>query len=399
MFTWSKKRVYLDHAGAMPVVPEAKRAFTLALRFEGNPGALHQEAQKAAEALFTARKEIAAELGCKAQEIIFTSGGTEGNNLAILGLFKRLMLMGKEAKKTHWIVSGIEHPSVLDCFAHIKDMGAEVTVLAPDPNGRIQVTALKDALRKETVCVSIGWANGEIGVVQPLGAFSETIRAYEKENGTEILFHSDLGQAPLYLSPQVHTLGVDVATLDGGKLGAPRGIGAIFLKSGKQLVALLYGGSQEAGLRPGTENVALSAGFAAALKQAAIVRGRESVRLEKLREHLIRKIESSAALTGVVINGSARHHVPHITNISIPHIDNEYITLGLDREGFALATKSACKEGERASHVILALTSEEDVWRASSALRISAGLDTREADIDSYVQTLGRLVSKYRTQT
>lgn len=382
----------------MPVSKEARDAFVSALQFEGNPGALHQEAQDAAHALGEARKEIASQLGCRAREIIFTSGGTEGNNLAILGRFKQLILDGRAPRETHWIVSAIEHPSVLDCFEHIKEMGGMVTIIQPDAQGRIQASVLTSALQKETVCVSIGWANGEIGVVQPLSALSEVIRTYEKEQGTQIMFHSDLGQAPLYLSPQVHTLGVDVATLDGGKLGAPRGVGTLFLKSGTKLSALMYGGSQESGLRPGTENLALAMGLAAALQHVASIRHSESPRLEVLREYLLKSFEGSAALEGTVVNGSLKHHLPHIVNVSVPYIDNEYITLGLDRAGFSLSTKSACNEGERVSHVIAALGGGEDAWRASSALRISMGQETQKGDIDVLIRVLGRLVTEYRAQ-
>ena len=394
----STKRVYLDTAGAMPVHPEAREAFLKALKLEGNPGALHAEAGKAQAELTDARKSLAEALGVKAREIAFTSGGTEGNNLAILGLFKKLALGGRAIGTTHWIVGAIEHPSVLECFAHIEQMGGKVTRIMPDSTGRVLAASIAGALTDETVLVSIGWANGEIGTVQPLSAIAEALESYEKAHGTRIIFHSDAGQAPLYLFPYAHTLGVDLMTLDGGKLGSPRGVGALYVASGTELAPLLYGGAQESGLRPGTENVALAAGFAAALSALARMRAAESVRMEGLREQLIMRIVQSAALKGAVINGSPKHHLSHIVNVSIPLIENEYVTLALDQAGFALATKSACKEGERASHVISAMTDASDAWRATNALRISMGSATSLDDVERFVRSLESVILRFQAQ-
>jgi cysteine desulfurase len=394
----SAKRVYLDTAGAMPVRPEAREAFLEASKLEGNPGALHAEAGRAQAVLSHARASIAEALGVKAREIILTSGGTEGNNLAILGLFKKLALGGRTIGTMHWIVSAIEHPSVLECFAHIEQMGGKVTRIMPDSTGRILAARVRDALTDETVMVSIGWANGEIGTVQPVSTVAETLRSYEKAHGTRIIFHTDAGQAPIYLFPYAHTLGVDLMTLDGGKLGSPRGIGALYVASGVALASLLYGGGQESGLRPGTENVALAAGLAAALSSLARMRAAESLRMAGLRERLLLGIAQSRVLRGAVVNGSPKHHLPHIVNVSIPLIENEYITLALDQAGFALATKSACKEGERASHVISAITDAPNAWRATTALRISMGSATSVEDVERFLHALERVIMRFRAQ-
>lgn len=384
----TQRRIYLDHAGAMPVIPSAQMAFEKSSRAYGNPGAFHSEAQEASVLLREARAQIAHQLGSKAREIIFTSGGTEGNNLALLG-----WAQAQRTKNIHIVVSAIEHPSILEVAVTLSARGFSVSYVEPDANGRISAEVVKEQMLPNTAFVSIGWANGETGVVQPLSAIAQVIRAHEKEHHSSVTFHSDLGQAPLYLSPQVHSLGVDLATLDGGKLGSPRGVGVLFVKEGVVLSPIMHGGSQESGMRPGTENVGLACGFAAALEDVSLVRVEETERMAGLREHLIRSIGS---FDGVVVNGTSTHQLPHLINISIPHVDNEYITLALDRAGFAVATKSACKEGEKASHVILAMTNETDSWRASSALRISMGRGTTLRGIDSFLSALSKVISAYR---
>ncbi len=379
------KRIYLDYASATPVLPEAMLAVEEATKLFGNPGAIHRDGVESERLLNDARERVARELACKSRQIIFTSGGTEGNNIAILGFARRLVLTGVDVSTTHWIVSAIEHPSVLECFGEIERLGGEVTHIDPDERGIITVESIVRAVKKNTVFLSIGWANHEIGVVQPIRDIARAI----KEKNDRIIFHSDAGQAPLYLSPHVHTLGVDLLTLDSGKFYGPRGIGALYISNAVELASILFGGGQERGLRPGTENVALAAGFATAFACISVERHEESSRLEKLRDEAATAILNT--ITGVVINGDLRRALPHILNISIPNIQSEYLALSLDTEGIAISTKSACREGEsRRSHVVEVLGGE--VWRAENTLRFSMGRSTTPHEVSYALDALQKIL-------
>ena len=210
MRLFGKRRIYLDYASATPVLAEAVRAMREAEKLTGNPGSIHEEGVRASRSLLNSRARIAGVLGCKPREIIFTSGITESNNLAVMGSFKKMVLGGFTPKYTHWITTSIEHASVLTCFEHIKETGGIVSFVNPDAHGTISAGAIKKELRKETVFVSVGWANNETGVVQPLSEIARTIREHEKTQDSAVIFHSDAGQAPLYLPATAHSLGVDL---------------------------------------------------------------------------------------------------------------------------------------------------------------------------------------------
>lgn len=384
---FGKKRIYLDHASATPLLPEAGRAMRDAEKLVGNPGAIHAEAVEAKAVLTDARERIAKILGVKARELVFTSGLTEANNLAIVGFARKLERIKRTLAGTHWIVSAIEHSSVLECFSEIERMGGEVTHVMPNEKGSITPDTIGKALKSETVFVSVGWANNEIGTIQSLSKIAEVIRAHEDKHKTTVLFHTDAGQAPLYEPTVVHSLGVDLLSMSAAKLYGPHGVGALYLSNRVDLAPVILGGDQERGLRAGTENVALAAGFAAALDAIAKERHAESKRLQKMRDELARDLV--ARIPGLVINGDLRHTLAHMLDISIPNIDSEYLCLSLDHEGIAVSTKSACNEGEKASHVVEALGG--DVWRAENTLRISLGRDTKGADCTHFTEVLSRL--------
>jgi len=384
------KRIYLDHASATPMLPQAQKVVEAAWQIFGNPGAIHVDGVKAGHILDDARERIAHELACKPREIIFTSGGTEGNNIAILGLARKLILKGDEISKTHWVVGSIEHPSVLECFMEIERLGGKVTHIDPDEKGVIRAETVIDAIKPHTKLVSIAWANHEIGVVQPIRDIARTMH----EKNENVLLHVDAGQAPLYLSPQVHTLGVDMLTLDSGKLYGPRGIGALYLSNRVELAPIMLGGGQERGLRAGTENVALAAGFASAFGIISRERGDESRRLEKMRDAFAKEIESR--IPQAIVNGDIRRVLPHMLNISIPDIQSEYVTLSLDKEGISISTKSACREGEeRRSHVVEMLGENPPAggWRAANTLRFSFGRETSERDIMKTIECLSKIIA------
>lgn len=365
--------------------PEARAAMHAAEKYVGNPGAIHREAVEAKGALEAARSTIARTLGVKPRELVFTGGLTEANNLAILGTARMLERTRRSLQDTHWVVSAIEHASVLECFGEIERLGGTVTHLAPDQRGVITPEAVGAVLTPETVFVSIGWANNETGTIQPLRDIAAVIRTHERATGSRIMLHSDAGQAPLYLSTTVHSLGVDLLSLGSNKLYGPHGIGALYLSNRAALARVEFGGNQERQLRPGTENVALAAGFAAACASAAKERDTEAKRVRALRDTLAGAL--AAQIPGLIENGDRELALPHMLNISIRGISSEYMTLALDARGIALSTKSACREGEEAeSHAVAALGGPE--WAARSALRVSMGRETRSSDIPRVVHAL-----------
>lgn len=400
MWFWDQnRRIYLDYAAATPVSDEALRAYQNASHIFGNPSGLHQEGLMASEVLEKARSDVARMLQCRSGEIIFTSGGTEGNNLAIFGAIR-------DPRSAHIIVSAIEHPSILEPIAELEKRGTKASRLAPDKHGQIRPETVAAALTHETRLVSIGWANSEIGVVQLLSAIARVIREHESKHGTRIIFHTDAGQAPLYIKSTAHSLGVDLMTLDSGKLYGPRGVGVLFIRREAELRPTMFGGGQEKGIRPGTQNVALATGFAAALRAAAEEREIEAERLAELKNYFIKQV--TEVIPGTVVNGEgAKHTLPHIVNISIPNADAEYTALALDHRDIAVSTKTSCKEGERESAVVAALESANSDgqtigegehgkygkrWRAESALRFSFGRTTTRRDLDRAVATLADIV-------
>ncbi|HEY4522383.1 MAG TPA: cysteine desulfurase family protein [Candidatus Paceibacterota bacterium] len=402
MWPFKKKRIYLDYASAPPVLPEAERAMRDATKIIGNPGAIHADGVAAMRALEGARERIAAELEVKPREIIFTSGLTESNNIAIVGFARAFKFLrsdlknpqGRTLENSHWIVSSIEHSSVLDCFGEIERVGGTVTHIDPDEHGVIHAERLEHALRPETVFVSIGWANNELGTIQPLAKITQVLRTHEKAHKTRVTLHTDAGQAPLYLPTTAHTLGPDLISIGGNKLYGPHGVGALYI--GSRLVSvdiarILHGGPQERGLRPGTESVALALGFAAAYEHVATMREREAKRLRQLRDAFARDLQH--AIPEMMINGDLRHVLPHMLNLSIPHISSEYVVLALDSAGISMSTKSACREGEESrSHVVHALGGPK--WRAENTLRFSLGAETTAQHIARTVAALATIVHR-----
>lgn len=406
MVSFGKRRIYLDCASATEPLKEAFAAMRKAEKFIGNPGAIHAEAVAAKDALEAARGKMARELACKPREVVFTSGLTESINLAILGFARRLLRSDPNKKDslngTHWIVSSIEHSAVLESFAEIERLGGEVTYIDPDERCIIAPEAVLRAIRPETVFISIGWANNETGVVQPLRDISRAV----KEKNPSIVLHSDAGQAPLYLSPQVHTLGVDMMSFGSNKLYGPHGIGALYVATNTELAPLIVGGGQERGVRSGTENVALAAGFAEAFALVSRERDAESKRLRALRDGFAKEIAKN--IPEVIFNTELKRSLPHMLNISVPGINSEYITLALDRAGIAISTKSACAEGgNKASHVIEALglpavpahagQAGGEAWRAENTLRFSLGRGTSARDLKTVVMQLAKTIAKSRT--
>ncbi len=391
---WRGARSYLDHASATPLCPEARAAMAKVAPQFGNPGAVHTEGLAAHRAHENARAAIARALGARPRQIIFTSGLTESINLAVLGYARKLEIGGAQLSKTHWITTGIEHSAVLEPFADIERRGGKVTHLMPDARGTISPEKLKAALRPETVFVSVGWANNETGVVQDIARMSQAIRKHKGKH--RILFHTDAGQTPLYLSPHVHSLGVDCMSIGSEKLYGPRGAGALYIEEPNSIAPILLGGGQEGGLRSGTEDPLASSGFAAAVEAMERLRANEVKRVRTLRNDLAKELQ--AKVPGLIVNGELKRALPHMLNISIPKVHAEYLMLALDREGFDVSTKSACRSDDAVSHVIQALAAASKgegsaPWRAKNTLRISLGRTTTARDTKRLAEMLLRLAS------
>lgn len=389
-----KSRIYMDYAAATPCSDAAYGAMERVRDVYANPGAPHTDGLAAKKVLDDARATLAQVLAVKPQEIIFTSGATEGNNIALFGVVKAQYQ--KTGKRGHVVIAAIEHSSVLAvCRSEEFTMYADVTEVQPDEHGCIRPSALLAALTKETCLVSIGWANGEIGTIQPIRALSQVIRSYEKETHTAIVFHSDAGQAPWAVSPQPHGVGLDIVTFASTKLYGPRGVAALFIRRGVALVPSIFGGSQERGLRPGTEDPILAAGFAAACADLESTRTESFKRLRELRTQFIQSVRT---IEGALINGTYSDQLPHLLNISIPRIDSEYVMYALDHAGIAMSTKSICllESGDPISPVVAALGG--DGWRATNTLRFSWGKETTEKDIEHVTLALIQIVAKLRSR-
>ncbi len=379
-------RIYLDHAAT---APEDKRVLEVMRKISaetyGNPSSIHKEGVAAKKILEEARKNIADILRARPDEIIFTSGGTESNNLAIFGA------MG-DVSKAHIIVSSIEHPSVLECVRELERRGVEVTYVPVESDGIVSPKSVKNALRENTALVSVMYANNEIGTVQPIAEIAKIIRQRNKAGG-KALFHTDACQAVNYLDMNVLKLGVDLMTFNASKIYGPKGIGALFVKRGVKLAPQIFGGGQERGLRSGTENVPAIAGFAEAMRIAEKMKWKESARLVKLRDFFISEILSKTPDT--VLNGSANERLPNNVNISFLGADAEEVIIALDARGIAASTGSACanigREG-KVSDVILAL--DGDRIRAMGSVRFTLGRGTKKEDIARVMRELCDIMEK-----
>lgn len=369
------KRLYLDYASTTPITKGALRAMTNAQKkIQGNPGGLHQEAQVARNALEEARATIARVCGVKPETCTFVSGGTEANNLALIGTLEALHVKGKRYEDLHVVTSSIEHSSILEPCKHLESKGVKITYISPNEEGIITPEAVAAALTKETVLVSIQYVNSEIGVIQPLRKIARIVH----EHGA--LLHTDAAQAPLYLPVQLETLAVDLLSLDAQKFGGPRGIGALIYTGHLSIDPVLFGGGQERGLRPGTENVPAAVSCAYALEKAQVAYKENAEAVTKVREY-------GFSILGGDVNGSRTDRIANNINISFPGIDTEYLVVLLDTDGIAVATKSACEtDSEEGSYVVYELT--KDLPRAESTLRITLGTDTRKKDIDRLQKSL-----------
>ncbi|MBL7045739.1 MAG: cysteine desulfurase [Parcubacteria group bacterium] len=393
-FNWfEKRRIYLDNAAATKTDPKVVLEMQPFWSDKyGNPGGIHKEGVEAKKALESARSKVARALSVKADEIIFLGSGTESNNLAIGGVFRLAEESGK-LKEVHAITTKIEHPSVLDVFKNYEAKGAEVTYLDVDSDGLVSVNAVKSALRKNTILVSIMYVNSEIGTIEPISKVAQVIEWFNNENGTSILFHTDASQAPLFLNCMPHYLGVDLLTIDGQKINGPKGVGLLYKKNGVGLSAIINGGSQEGGLRPGTENVPLIVGLSVALADATAGYKELSDRVSDVRDYFLDEIEKK--IPKAVINGSRKHRVANNINISIENVDGEFLVVYLDQNGISASTKSACLSRDSgSSYVVSALAREKDGTNLNP-VRFTLGDETTKKDVDYAVGVILEFIQKF----
>jgi len=376
--------VYLDHAATTPVreeVFEAMKPF-YGPRF-GNPSSTHRWGREARAALDEARERVGRCLGARPDEICFTSGGTEGDNLAILGAWRALKAKGRKAVVT----SPIEHKAILGAVHQAAREGAEERILGMTPDGVVDRQSF-DALVDDTVAIcSTMWVNNEIGTIQPV----PELAAKAKERGA--LFHTDAVQAFGKVPIDAQKQQFDFLTISGHKFGAPKGIGALFIRRGTSLEPLMHGGTQDRGRRPGTENVAAAVGLARAAELTLAECEAHCARLRKLRERLEAGI--LAMVPDAVIHGQGAERAPHIVNISVPGTDSESLLMALDLRGIAASGGSACQSGSISpSHVLAALGVPPDL--ASAAVRMSLGALTTDHSIDRVIEVFPALVAKAR---
>ena len=409
------KRIYLDYASLTPidsrVIREIKKYSS---PMYANPSSLHGEGVTALRALDDGRRRTATFIGAHHDEIVYVSGGTEANGLALEGAARAAVHAG--ITKPHMVISSIEHSSIMETASMMEKHGCEVTRLAVDYAGVVSIEELKKAIKPNTFLVSIMAVNNEIGSIQPLREIAGVIREARKRiRGEGVtssfsfpLFHTDAAQAALYLDLNVEKLGVDLLTLDGGKVYGPRGIGCLYVRRGTPIEPIIHGGGQENGLRSGTENLPGIMGFARALDIAGAERDGESERIRGLREYFFTELKkvcpeaqvvpdldmsNSAQVTKKVVtslpfsNSSLRAGAPHILNVSIPEIDNEFFVLQLDAKGVAVSTKSSCLRDLDESYVLRAIGAD-----SGTSVRFSFGRWTGRSDLRKTLAVIARIL-------
>jgi cysteine desulfurase len=384
-----ERRIYLDHSATTPVDPRVAEAMARSVvQVFGNPSSVHGYGQQARAAVDRARREVAALIGARPNEIIFTSGGTEANNLAIRGVCENLIAHGR-----HLITSAIEHPSIRGVCAALEQRGWEVTRLPVYENGIVRVEDVREAIRPDTVLVSVMLANNEIGTIQPVDEIGAIIRERRAAGQRHLFLHTDGVQAAGRMALNVEELGCDLLTTSAHKLYAPKGIGALYVRRGVRLMGQNVGGHQERERRAGTENVPGIVAFGEAAKLAREELQERTAHDSSLRDRFEQKVIE--LIPEVVMNGDRKQRLPHLSNISFRYIEGEGLLINLDLQGVAVSTGSACSSGTlEPSPVIRALGVSDEIARGS--IRFSFGKDNTDSDVDYTVEVLVQAVERLR---
>ena len=376
---------YLDHAATTPVLPEVADLMIAVMREDfGNPSSVHGVGRRAKEIVEDARDRVSAAVGARADEIVFTGGGTEADNLALKGAAAKLRGSGE-----HIVVSAFEHHAVLDAAKWLGSQGFEVSIAPVTSEGRVEPEDIAGFVGPRTILVSVMTVNNEIGTIQDIRAISDAVR----DRNPHTVVHTDAVQALGNMPVDLHAWGVDLAAFAAHKLGGPKGVGALFIRSGVAVDPTVHGGGQERGLRSGTLNVPGIAGFGLAAEIAAKEVHEKSERLLALRQRLLDGLRE--AIPDIVVNGSMQNRVAGNLNVSIPGTEGETLLLLLDQKGIACSSGSACASGALdPSHVLLAIGTSRKLARGS--LRFSLGRPSTEADVDAVLQLLPGIVEQAR---
>ncbi len=393
------KRIYLDYASLTPIDPRVTREMKkFSSPVYANPSSLYKEGVAAKKAMAEGRQKVADFINAHADEIIFTSGGTEANALVLEGVGRAAVHAGfvdpMKGIKPHIVISSIEHSSIIETANMLEKHGCEITRLSVDKNGVISLDELKKSIKENTIMVSIMMVNNETGSIQPIKEIAKVVRQAKKEAGSKKqggvathaypLLHTDAAQAH-YEEINMENLGVDLLTLDGGKVYGPRGMGALYVRRNTPIEQIIYGGGQESGLRSGTENLPAIMGFAKALEIATKERNNETKRIVELKQLFIEGLK--IIRTDIKMNGNLNDSAPHILNISIPGVDNEFLLFQLDARGIACSTKSSCLRDEDESYVLRSMGAD-----SKTSLRFSFGRWTKKSDVKKALKAISSIL-------
>ncbi|HHU33039.1 MAG: cysteine desulfurase NifS [Zhaonellaceae bacterium] len=382
------QRVYLDHSATTPVRKEvADLVLSYMTTNYGNPSSIHSFGREAKKALENAREQVAGLIGAKPEEIIFTSGGTEADNLAVIGT-----ALANQKKGKHLITSVIEHHAVLDSFKYLEKQGFEVTYIPVDEYGLVNPDHVAKAVKEQTILLSIMHVNNEVGTIQPIKEIAEII----KSKSQDIIIHTDAVQSVGKIPVDVNELKVDLLTASSHKIYGPKGVGCLYVRKGTKIEPRYFGGGQERKRRPGTENLPGIVGFGKAAELAKQELKQEMVKLSELRDMLMDGILKT--IPDVKINGDREKRIPGNVNVSIRYVEGEALLLSLDMKGIAASSGSACTSGSLdPSHVLLAMGIPHEI--AHGSLRMTLGRDNTKEDIQYVLDTLPGIVNKLRAMS
>jgi len=384
-----RKRIYLDNSATTAVAPEVLEAMLPYFTEEiGNASSIHSFGQKAKAAVDSARRKVAELIAAEPNEIVFVSGGTEADNLAIKGIAQ-----AHSARGRHIITSKIEHPAVINTCAALEKQGFAVTYLPVYENGIVRVDDLRDAIRDETILISVMHANNEIGAIQPIEEIGAVVKEIRASGHRHIYFHTDAVQSAGKIPIDVNRLGVDLLSISGHKIHAPKGIGALYVRKGVKLASQQHGGHHERDRRAGTENVAGIVGLGKAAELARSHLAEQIEHTRSLRDYL--EAGAQERIPYVQVNGDPVRRLPNISNMSFRFIEGEGILISLDLKGIAVSTGSACSSGSlEPSHVLAALGLPPEIARGSLRFSLSR-YNTRE-EIDYLLEVLPEVVARLR---
>lgn len=387
--------IYLDHAATTPLRPEAREAMVAVWETaDGNPSSVHRWGREARARLEEARERLAAALGARRREVVFTAGGTVADNLAVLGRWRAAQRRGEAGAV---VCTAVEHKAVLGAVEEAAREGAPALILGVDTDGRLPLESLDEALAARPAVVSVMWGNNEVGTLQPVAEAAERCRA------AGVVFHTDAVQAFGRERVRVDEVGCDLLSLSAHKIGGPKGSGALYVREGVELVPLAHGGGQERGLHPGTEDVAAAVGFAVAAELAERERESEAARLRSLRDGLEATLRER--IPGLIVNGGGAPRLPHVLNVSVA-ADQEALLVSLDLEGLAVSSGSACQSGTvEPSHVLVAMgrsagggvaTPDRAAERFEASIRFSLGRTTTARHVEEAAARFVRVVERVR---